>query len=130
VWLHLHALPSNTFTLPQCSLSGKPCLWLTQFLGFGSTGNVWKGHFDNSNDSFAIKIVELLCSSDADSQQQLHKEFNVYLTLEAAHKSGQLRDHITPQCYGAFAGDGIDVLILELGDSILMAWNELNDSER
>lgn len=129
--MHLHTLPSNTFALPQCSGLGsrKPRLWLTQFLGFGSTGRVWKCHFDNSDDSFAIKIAELLSSSDADSQQRLRNEFNAYLTLEAAFQSGQLRDRIAPRCYGAFAGDGIDVMILDLCEG-LVTWNGLNDSER
>ena len=102
-------------------------LWLTQFLGRGSTGNVWKCHFDNSEDSFAIKIVEL----NADSQQHLRYEFSVYLILEKAYESGQLRDRITPRCYGAFEGDDIVVLILELcNGTILKEWNELNEAVR
>ena len=79
---------------------------------------------------FAVKIVELLRPSDADSQQRLRNEFNVYLTLEKAYQSGRLRDRIAPCCYGAFEGDGVDVIILELCDDILRAWDELNDSER
>jgi hypothetical protein len=103
---------------------------LTRFVGFGSTGNVWQCHFDNSDDLFAVKIVELLHRSDADSRQRLHNEFYVYLRLEEAYQSGQLPDRIAPHCYGAFEGDGVDVLILELCDGILRAWAELSDSER
>ena len=45
-------------------------------------------------------------------------------------KKKRLLDQITPRCYGAFEGDGMNVLILELCDGILMDWDELNDSER
>jgi len=128
--VHLHTFPNNTLSLPRCSGNKKPRLWLTRNIGFGSTGNVWQCHFDNSYDSFAIKIVEVLRPSDADSQKRLCNEFNVYLTLEEAYQSGRLCDLITPRCYGAFEGDGIYVLILELCDGILGAWKELNDSER
>ena len=129
--MDLHTFPNNTLALPQCSGSEKPRLWLTQFSGVGSTGNVWQCHFDNGDDPFAIKIVELLRRSDADCQQRLRNEFSVYLTLEKVYQSGQLPDRITPRCYGAFEGDGIVVLILELCDgTILREWNELNDSER
>jgi hypothetical protein len=128
VWLHLHTFPGNTFALPQCSRSGTPRLWLTQFLGFGSTGNVWKCHFDDSDDSFAIKIVEVLCSSDTDSHQWFRDEFNIYLTLEEAVESGKRHNRIAPRCYGAFSGDGIDVLIFESCGGNLRAWNELKDS--
>jgi hypothetical protein len=92
--------------------------------------NVWKCHLDNRDESFAIKIVEVLHSSDADKRQRLRDEFNIYLTLEAAYKCEKLCDRISPRCYGAFAGNRIDVLILELCESNLSAWNELNDSER
>jgi hypothetical protein len=109
--------------------NGQRCLWLTRFIGFGSTGKVWKSHFDNSDDSFAIKIVELLRPSDKDSRQRLRNEFNVYLIIEAAYQSKRLRDRITPRCYGAFEGDGVDVLILDLCDSILNTWDELSSSE-
>ena len=128
--MHLRTFPNNTFALPQRSGSGKSRLWLTRFLGFGSTGNVWQCSFDNSDDSYAIKIVELLRHSDADSQHRLRNEFNIYLILEKAYPKKRLLDQITPRCYGAFEGDGMNVLILELCDGILMDWDELNDSER
>jgi hypothetical protein len=47
-----------------------------------------------------------------------------------AYKSGQLRNRIAPQCYGAFEGDGVDVLVLDLYDGILDSWDELMSSER
>lgn len=103
---------------------------MTHFVGFGSTGNVWQCRFDNSDDSFAVKIVELLCRSDGDTRQRLRNEFDVYLSLEEAYQSGKLSDRIAPHCYGAFEGDGVDVLILELCDGTLRAWAELNDSEQ
>jgi hypothetical protein len=77
---------NNTFALPSCAKDGKGHLWLTRFIASGSTGNVWQCHFDNSYDSFAIKIVELLRSSDIDSRKRLRNEFDVYLTLEKAYK--------------------------------------------
>jgi hypothetical protein len=59
---------------------------------------------------FAVKIV--LRHADADSRQCLHNEFNIYLTLDKAYQSGQLRDQIAPRCYGAFKAAGVDALIL------------------
>ena len=121
---------NNTLALPASDRNGQQCLWLTHFIGFGSTGNVWKCHFDHSDNSFAIKIVELLRPSDVDGQQRLHNEFKVYLKIEAAYQSMQLGDRITPHCYGAFEGDGINVLILDLCDGgILNTWDELSASE-
>ncbi|KIM81472.1 hypothetical protein PILCRDRAFT_8818 [Piloderma croceum F 1598] len=130
VWVHLHTFLNNTLALPQCSGTRNPRLWLTRFVGFGSTGNVWQCHFDNSDDLYAIKIVELLCHSDAASCQQLHNKFKVYLNLEEAYQSGKLLDHITPHCYGAFEGDAMDILILELCDSILREWDKLSGAEQ
>ena len=65
-----------------------------------------------------------------DPRQRLRNEFTVYLTIEAAYQSGKLRDHITPRCYGAFEGDGVDVLVLDLCDGILNSWEELSTTER
>lgn len=130
VWVYLRTFSNNTLALPQCSGSGKPRLWLTRFVGFGSTGNVWQCHFDNSDDLFAAKIVELIRRSDAASRQRLHNEFTVYLSLEEAYQSGKLPDRIAPYCYGAFESDAVDVLVLELCDGILREWDELSDSER
>ena len=104
-------------------------LWLTRFIGSGSTGKVWQCHFDSSDDSFAVKIVELLYPSDIDSRQRLRNEFSVYLIIEAAYQSKQLRDRITPRCYGAFEGDGVAVLVLDLCGGILNSWDELSASE-
>jgi hypothetical protein len=99
--------------------NGQRHLWLNRFIGFGSTSNVLRCHFDNSDDSFAVKIVELLHPSDKDSRQRLRNEFNTYRIIEAAYQSRRLRDRIPPRCYGAFEGDGIDVLVLDLCDGIL-----------
>lgn len=110
--------------------TGKQCLWLTHFLGLGSTGRVWKCHFDKNDGLYAIKIVEQLCSSDTDSRKRLLNEFKVYLILEAAYQSKQLCDRITPHCYGAFEGDGVDALILDLCDGVLNSWDGLSASER
>jgi hypothetical protein len=86
-------------------------------VGFGSTGNIWEFRFDDSDNLFAAKIVEVLRPNNADRRQRLR--FNIYLALEKAYRSGQLRDRIAPRCYGAFEGDGIDVLILDLCDGVL-----------
>jgi hypothetical protein len=130
VWVHLSTLPDNTLSLPQCCRSRKPRLWLTRFVGSGSTGNVWQCHLDNSDNLFATKFVELRRRSDAASCQRLRNEFKVYLSLEEAYQSGKLPYRIAPQCYGAFEGDTVDVLILELCDGTLSKWDELNDEER
>jgi hypothetical protein len=78
----------------------------------------------------AIKVVEVLCRSDAASRQRLRSEFEIYLSLEEAYQSGKLPDRIAPHRCGAFEGDAMDVLILELCDGILGKWDELNDLER
>jgi hypothetical protein len=72
----------------------------------------------------------VLRCSDTDKRQRLRNEFDVYLTLDEAYQSGQLRDRIAPRCYGAFEGNGVDVLILDLCDGILTVWDELSASER
>ncbi|KIL54825.1 hypothetical protein M378DRAFT_91869 [Amanita muscaria Koide BX008] len=129
VWVHLHRLSNNTPVFPACARS-KQRLWLTRFIASGSTGNVWECRFDNCDDLFAVKIVEVLRPSDAGSRQRLHNEFNVYLTLDKAYQSGQLCDRIAPCCYGAFKGNHVDVLILDLCDGILNDWEELSAPER
>ncbi|KAH9023569.1 hypothetical protein EDB83DRAFT_2527303 [Lactarius deliciosus] len=116
VWVHLHLLPNNTFVLPHCAENGnsKRRLWLTRHIGCGSTGNV----------------VKLQHRSDVERQRRFNNEFEVYLSLEIAYQSGQLRGRITPHCYGAFEGDGTDILILGLCGDTLKDWDELNVSEQ
>ncbi|KAF8815478.1 hypothetical protein BYT27DRAFT_7333909 [Phlegmacium glaucopus] len=130
VWIHLHPFPNNMLALPQCPKNGKRRLWLTRFVGSGSTGNVWQCRFDGSVDFFIAKIIEMLRRADADNRQRLHDEFNIYLTLEKAYQSCQPHDRIAPRCYGAFEGDGVAVLILDSCDGVLNKWGELTDSER
>jgi hypothetical protein len=79
---------------------------------------------------FAIKVVEVLRRSDAASRQRLRSEFEVYLSLEEAYQSGKLPDRIAPRCYGAFKGNRVDVLILDLCEGILNQWGELSAPER
>ena len=122
-------MSNNTPAFPQCAES-KQRLWLTRFVASGSTGNVWECLFDNRDDPFAVKVVEVLLPSDAGSRQRLHNEFNVYLTLDTAYHSGQLGDRIAPRCYGAFKGNRVDVLILDLCKGTLNQWEELHAPER
>ncbi|KAH9043887.1 hypothetical protein EDB85DRAFT_1855365 [Lactarius pseudohatsudake] len=128
LWIHLRSLPANTFVLPENG-KGTRRIWLTRHIGYGSTGSVWQGHFDNSNTLYAIKIVELLRSSDSELRQRLCNEFEVYLALEKAYKSGRLLDRITPHCHGAYSGDRLDALILELCNCTLEGWSDLSNSE-
>jgi hypothetical protein len=121
---------NNTLALPLCTRNDKPRLWLTHFIASGSTGNVWQCCFDDSDDLFAAKITEVLRPSDAENRQRLHDEFNIYLILDEAYQYGQLCSRIAPRCYGAFEGNGIDVLILGLCDGILNSWDELSTSEQ
>ena len=79
---------------------------------------------------FAVKVVEVLRPSDAETRRRLRNEFNVYLSLEKAYHSGQLRDRIAPRCYGAFKGNRVDVLILDLCEGVLNQWGELSTPER
>ena len=120
--MHLYSLSNNTLALPQCAEGGNQRLWLTRFVASGSTGNVWACRFDNCNGLFAVKLVEVLRLSDADNRQRLLNEFKVYLTQEKAYHSGQLRIRIAPRCYGAFKGNHMDVLILDLCEGILNQW--------
>jgi hypothetical protein len=130
VWVHLFTMSNNTLVLPECNGNSKRRLWLTRFIGSGSTGSVWQCRFDNSDGSFAVKIVEVLRRSDIDRRKRLHNEFNTYVTLDEAYQSGKLCDRIAPRCYGAFEGNGVDLLILDLCDSNLSDWDELSPSER
>jgi hypothetical protein len=72
----------------------------------------------------------VLGRSDVDKRPRLYNEFKTYHFLEDAYESGQLADRIAPRCYGAFGGDYVDVLILDLYDNRLHEWDELNTSER
>ena len=130
VWVHLFTMSNSTLVLPECNGNSKRRLWLTRFIGSGSTGSVWKCRFDDSDDSFAAKIVEVLRRSDTDRRKRLHNELSTYLTLDEAYQSGKLCDRIAPRCYGAFEGNGVDLLILDLCDSNLNDWDELSPSER
>ena len=122
-------MSNNTLALPLCLKSSKQRLWLTRFVASGSTGNVWECRFDNCDDLFAVKVVEALRSSGAthaSSRQRLRNELNVYLILDNACHSGQIHDHIAPRYYGAFKGNHVDVLILDLCEGILNQWEELS----
>ncbi|KAF8344431.1 hypothetical protein F5887DRAFT_1272389 [Amanita rubescens] len=119
IWIHLHPFSNNMLALPQCAKNGKRRLWLTRFC-----------HFDGSVDFFIAKIVEVLRRTDAGNRQRLHDEFKIYLALEKAYQSRQPHDRIAPHCYGAFEGDGVAVLILDLCDGVLNEWGELSDPER
>ena len=128
--MHLHPFSNNKFAFPRCARNGKRRLWLTRYVGSGSTGNVWQCRFDASVDLFAAKIVEVLRPTDADNRQRLHNEFRAYHILEKAYKSGKLPDRIAPRCYGAFECKYVSVLILDLCDGVLGEWGELSDPER
>ncbi len=118
------------FGLPPIPHTGKQCLWLTRPLGHGSTGSVYECHFDNFDEPFAVKVVEMLRSSDIEARKRLRNEFDVYITMEKAYQSGKLRDRIAPRCYGAFEGKYIDVLILDLHNAVLDSWDHLKPQER
>jgi hypothetical protein len=130
IWVHLYGLSNNTRLDQRFARSGTERLWLTRFIASGSTGNVWECRFDNCDKLFAVKVVEMLRPSDADSRLRLRNEFNVYLTLDQAYQSRQLPNCIAPRCYGAFTGKRMDFLILDLCDSILNDWGELSAPER
>jgi hypothetical protein len=104
-------------------------LMADRVVGSGSTGIDWQCHFDNSEDLFAAKIFEVLHRSDAYSRWQLRNEFDIHVALEKTFQSGKLHNCIAPRCYGVFENDGVDVLVFELWDDILKAWDELSDSE-
>jgi len=118
------------FGLPSIPHTGEQHLWLTRPLGHGSTGSVYKCHFDNSEKPFAAKVVEMLRSSDIEARNRLRNEFDVYITMEKAYQSGELQNRIAPRCYGAFESKYVDVLILDLHNTIPDSWAELKREER
>ena len=61
-------MSNNTLALPQRDGS-KQRLWLTRFVGSGSTSNIWECRFHNCGDLFAVKVIEVLLPSDAGSRQ-------------------------------------------------------------
>ena len=122
-------MSNNTLALPQ-RVESNQRLWLTRFVESGSTGNVWECRFDNCDDFFAVKVVEVLLPSDAGSRQRIRNEFNVHLVLDRAYHSGQLRNRIAPRCYGAFKGNRVDIIILDLCEGILNHWGDLSSPER
>jgi hypothetical protein len=91
---------------------------------------VWECHFSDDTESFALKVAEVLRRSDAGRRERLRHEFGIYQILEDAYASGRLRSRIAPRCYGAFEGDRMDVLLLDLCDGELNTWEELSTSER
>ena len=103
---------------------------MTRFIAHGSTGSVWKCHFDNVKLPFAVKVVEVLRSSDTEARKRFRNEFEVYLIMEKAYQSGKLQDRIAPRCYGAYEGKNIDVLMLDLHDNILDSWDQLQPPEQ
>src|SRR6266436_4020013 len=125
-WVHFQAMWNNTLALP---VSGQPRLWMTRFIGSGSTGRVWNCHFDGNDAPFAVKIVEQLRPEDKDSRRRLRNEFSMYLIIEAAYLSGDLRNSIAPRCYGAFRGSYVDALVLDICCGILETWDGLTTSE-
>jgi len=130
VWTHLYTMSNELLAIPLRPRNDTPRLWFTRFIALGSTGAVWQCCFDTGHDSFAAKIVEMLCPSDAQKRQRLRNEFEMYLRLDQAYQSKQLQGRIAPRCYGAFEGRYMDVLILDLCDSILNSWDDLSVSER
>jgi hypothetical protein len=72
----------------------------------------------------------MLRPSDIEARKRFCNEFEVYVAMEKAYRSGKLQGRIAPRCYGAFQGDHIDVLILDLHDTILDSWDHLKPQER
>ena len=134
--IRVHPFSNNIFDLPPIAYTDEQHLWLTCLLGHGSTGSVYKCHFDNFEKPFAVKVVEMLRSSDIEARKRLRNEFDVYITMEKAYQSGKLRNRIAPRCYGAFEGKYIDVLILDLHTtaaatgSVLDSWDDFKLEER
>ena len=72
----------------------------------------------------------MLRLSDIEARKRFRNEFDVYITIEKAYQSGKLQDRIAPRCYGAFEGKHVDVLILDLHDTILDSRDHLTSQER
>jgi hypothetical protein len=125
-------LPNNLFGLLPIPHADKQHLWLTHPLGHGSTGSVYKCHFDNFEKPFAAKVVEMLHSSNIKARKRLRNEFEIYITMEKAYQSGKLQNRIAPRCYGAYEGKYIDVLILDLHNTVQVfdSWDGFRLEER
>ena len=102
---------------------------MTHFLGHGSTGDVWECHFDDFEKPFAVKVVQVLHPSNIEARKQFRDEVDVYIILEKAYQSGQLRNRIAPGCYVAYEGSDIGVLILDLHNTTLDSWDHLTAQE-
>ena len=72
----------------------------------------------------------MLRSSDIAARKRFRNEFDIYITMERAYRSGKLRDRIAPRCYGAFEGKNIDILILDLHNTVLVSWDDLKPQEQ
>ena len=62
--------------------------------------------------------------------QTADNDFVMSLKSTLPYHSGQLHDPIAPRCYGAFKGNHVDVLILDLCEGVLKEWVELSISEQ
>lgn len=119
VWIKLQSVPTNPFLLPQRRAQHSQRGWFTHVLGSGSTGTVWEFYLDNTNNMFAAKVVESLCSPNTSNRECLYRQFGVYFTFDKAYQSGKLGRQIAPHCYGLYKGTCLDILFLELCVSVL-----------
>ncbi|KAH9981480.1 hypothetical protein BGW80DRAFT_1434619 [Lactifluus volemus] len=87
---------------------------------------VWTRLYTTSNNSVAIPPCArndkpmVLRPSDTQKRQRLRNKFKIYLNLDDAYQSGRLHDR------SAY----MDVLILDLCDSIMNSWDDLSASEQ
>ena len=108
-------MSNNTLALPLCVKSGKQRLWLTRFLGSGSTGNAWECRFDDCDDLFAAKVVEFY----AHLMQTADNDFLMSLKSTLPWTGRITLVNYTIPSLHAFKGNHLDVLILDLCEGVL-----------
>ncbi|KAF9529020.1 hypothetical protein CPB83DRAFT_295730 [Crepidotus variabilis] len=106
-WIHLRSMQNKELLLPQCIEGSNRRLFPTRFLGSGSTGNVRECRFDNSQELFAIKVVEELKKADKKKENR-----------------------IAPRCYGFYTSEGMYVLIVDKCDITSRHWKDLDVDEQ
>lgn len=93
---------------------------MTTFLGSGSVGNVFRGHF---GDVLTEDIVAKVAMQES-SQALLRHEAKMYATLSA------LQGTAIPIVYGLFIGENVNVLVMRYAGEAISSFSELSICQR
>jgi serine/threonine protein kinase len=93
---------------------------MTTFLGSGSVGNVFRGHFgDMLTDDFVAKVA-----MHEPSQALLRHEAKMYTILSA------LQGAVIPMVYGLFIGQNVHVLVMRYAGEAISSFSKLSIQQR